>query len=564
MTPRATLLIVNGRVWSDGRCDGSADAVAVAGGCVIAVGRSTELEPLAGEGTGRIDAAGATVTPGLVDAHLHLLAWARSRDEVVLGGAASRREALGRIADFLAANPGPGPISGRGWDANAWGEPPDRGSLDAVSGGRPVLLHSRDYHALWVNGAALRAAGVTRATPDPPGGRIERDAAGEPAGVVREHAVRLFAPQLAAAVHGSDDERLAAAVRWLHAQGVTEVHDFEDLEAIRLLRAYLRDPDRPRLRLTAHLPEAGLATALGQGLVSGAGDGVFRYGALKLFADGTLGSRTAALLEPYEGSEASGMDLMPPAELARSVTRAAAGGLAVAIHAIGDRAVRSALDAIEAAAAAGPRPMLPSRIEHAQLVDPADLPRFARLGVWASMQPAHCVSDIELAERGWGARVARSYPWRALLDAGATLAFGSDAPVEPPRPIAGIHAAVTRQRADGTPPGGFTPGQRIGLDEALRAYTTAGMSGPGPGPTFGGCPGGCPGGSPGQYLGRGGSGSIAPGAPADLVVWDADLHRLPASLLYNARPACTLLAGEIVHRELVAPWQDVLPPRRGT
>ncbi len=543
MTPRAARLIVNGRVWSGGPGGGTADAVAVAGGRVLAVGRAADLEPLAGPGTERLDAGGATVTPALVDAHLHLLAWARSRDEVALVGAASRREALDRVAGFLAAAPGSGPVVGRGWDANDWREPPDRACLDAVSGERPVLLHSRDYHALWVNGAALRTAGLTRTTPDPPGGRIERDAAGEPTGVVREHAVRLFAAVLAAAVRGSDAERLDAAVRWLHARGITGVHDFEDREAIRTLRAFQADPARPRLRVVAHLPAEELEAALAEGLRSGAGDAWFRTGALKLFADGTLGSRTAALLEPYEGSAADGMELVPPAELARTAARAAAGGIAVAIHAIGDRAVRSALDAVQAAAATGARPALPSRVEHAQLVAAADLPRFARLGVWASMQPTHCVSDIELAGRGWGARVERSYPWRALLDAGATMVFGSDAPVESPRPAAWLHAALTRQRPDGTPPEGFTPAQRIGLDEALRACTAAGRAP-----------------EPGGETGWG----VVPGAPADLVVWDADLHRLPASLLHETRAACTLLAGEIVHRGPVATGHDVLRPARGS
>ena len=533
MRPRADLLIANGRVWRGGPGADGADAVAVAGGRVLAVGRAAELEPLAGPATVRLDAGGATVTPGLVDAHLHLVAWARARDEVALAGAASRHEALARVAAFLAAADDPGPVVGRGWDDHGWSEPPDRASLDAVSGERPVLLHRRDYHALWVNGAALRAAGVTRDRPDPPGGRIERDAAGEPSGVVREHAVRLFAPLLEAGVRGSDAGRLAAAMRILHAQGITAVHDFEDLEAIRLLRALQREAAGPRLRVVAHLPEAGLDAALARGLVSGAGDDWFRYGALKLFADGTLGSRTAALLAPYEGSADAGMDLVPPAELARTACRAAAGGIAVAVHAIGDRAVRAALDAIEAAAAAGPPPALPSRVEHAQLVDAADLPRFARLGAWASMQPTHCVSDIESAERDWGGRVERSYPWRDLLDAGATLLFGSAAPVEPPRPAAWLHAAVTRQRADGTPPGGFTPRQRLGLDEALRACTVGG-------PAF-----------PAVPAAAGARGGVAPGAPADLVVWDADLHGLPASLLHEARPACTLLAGGIVHREPV-------------
>jgi hypothetical protein len=189
--------------------------------------------------------------------------------------------------------------------------------------------------------------------------------------------------------------------------------------------------------VVAHLPQAGLEPAVALGLESGVGDDFYRVGAVKLFADGTLGSRTAALLDPYEGTTDRGMDLMSPADLARAVARAAAAGLSVAIHAIGDRAVRAALDAIEASAPALARLALPPRLEHVQLLHPDDLPRFARLGAWASVQPAHCVSDIELAVRGWGARVERSYPWGSLLAAGASLAFGSDAPVEPPVPSSG-------------------------------------------------------------------------------------------------------------------------------
>jgi len=526
MTAAAGLLVTNARVWTDGHEVAGADAIAIADGRVRAVGRAAELEPLAGAGTARLDARGATVTPGLADSHLHLLAWARSLDEIALAGAASRREALGRVAAFLAAEAGDQPVSGRGWDANPWSEAPERSCLDAVSGARPVLLHSKDYHALWVNSAALRAAGVTRATPDPEGGRFERDAAGEPTGIVREHAVRRFAALEARAVRGSDLDRLARAVRRLHAHGVTMVHDFGGPESLRLLRALARDPARPRLRVVAHLPHAGLDAALALGLESGVGDDFLRLGAVKLFADGALGSRTAALLEPYEGSADAGMELMAPAELARVVARAAAGGLAVAIHAIGDRAVRSALDALEASREALAGPALPPRIEHVQLLHPDDRPRLARVGAWASLQPAHCVADIEIAERGWGARVVRSYPWRSLLDAGVPLAFGSDAPVEEPVPALGIHAALTRQRTDGTPPGGFVPVERIGLDDALRAYTTGG-------PALAGRA---------ARLGR-----IAPGCPADLVVWDADLHRLPPGMLHKARPTCTLLAGEVVH-----------------
>ena len=523
MRVTADLLVTHARPWSDGAPLAAADAVAVAGERVLAVGRASELEALAGPRTVRLDAGGGTVTPGLCDAHIHLVAWARSLSEVALGGAATRAAALARVGAFLAAHPGDGPVVGRGWDANPWDEPPDRAALDAATGERPVLLHSRDYHALWVNSAALRAAGVTRATPDPDGGRIERDAAGEPSGVVREHAVRLFAPLEAAAGAGDDLALVREAAGLLHRCGVTSVHDFEGPEAQRTLRALARGG---ALRVLMHLPHAALDHALATGIESGTGDDWFRIGALKLFADGTLGSRTAALLEPYDGTGAAGMDLLPTAELRATVTRALAGGLSVAFHAIGDRAVRVSLDAFEAAGEARARVTLPPRIEHVQLLDPADRPRFARLGVAASMQPQHCVSDMELVRRWWGARAERSYPWRSLLESGALLAFGSDAPVEPPRPALGLHAAVTRQRPDGTPAAGFVPSQRITLDQALDACTrgAARLAGA-------------------ERLGR-----IAPGAAADLVAWDVDLHALPPARLHQAAPRWTVLAGEVVYR----------------
>lgn len=524
------LLVLNARPWSDGAPVPGADAVAVAGGTIVGVGRGADLEAFAGPRTRRIDAAGGTATPGFTDAHLHFVQWARALEELSLHGAASRAEALERVARHLAAHPDDAVVVGRGWDSNGWSDPPDRASLDRVAGDRVILLHSRDFHSLWVNSAALARAGLTRATSDPEGGRIERDAAGEPTGVLREHAVRPFADLEARAGDGSDLERVRRAVRRLHAFGITAVHDFEGPDAQRVLRALMREAGGPRVRVLMHLSHAGLDAALSLGLASGLGDDWFRIGAVKLFADGTLGSRTAALLEPYDGTRIRGLDLLSPADLRSIVARAQGGGLSVAVHAIGDRACRSALDAFEAAGHAE-RPALPSRIEHAQLVDPADVPRFARLGVAASMQPIHCISDVELAERFWKERAGSSYPWRSLLDQGALLAFGSDAPVELPSTAQGLHAAVTRQRADGTPPGGFVPGQRITLDAALAAYTT------GPVRLAGSWP----------RLGR-----LAPGATADLVVWSADLHRLPPSELRDAFPRLTVLEGEVVHEAAAA------------
>ncbi len=524
--PRAELVIVDARLWTDGRVLAEADALAVAGGRVVAIGRGAAITALAGPETLTLDARGGTVTPAFTDAHIHLVAWARSRGALELFDCDSRDQALARVAGHLVAHPGVTTVVGRGWDANRWSDAPDRASLDRATGDRPVLLHSKDFHSLWVNSAALALAGVTRATPDPPGGRLERDATGEPNGVVREHAVRRFTPLAPVESDEADLVRVRDAIRALHAEGVTAVHDFEGGGEQRVLCALTRGAG-PRVRVLMHLPHAGLDHALALGLASGTGDDLFRIGALKLFADGTLGSQTAALLAPYEGSADRGLELIAPAELAALVARAAAGGLATAIHAIGDRAVRSALDAFASAGRDLRTPALAPRIEHVQLLDPADLPRFAALGVAASMQPLHCTSDIDNARRHWGQRVERSYPWRSLHEGGALLAFGSDAPVERPATAEALHSAVTRQRPGGMPVGGFTPAQRLTLDQALTAYTE------GPARLAGAWP----------RLGR-----IAPGATADLAVWSADLHRLPHGSLAAATVVATVMEGEIVFR----------------
>jgi predicted amidohydrolase YtcJ len=517
VTPRAELIVRNGRIGSGSP---GADALAIAGGRILAVGRTAEITSLAGPETRVLDAGGGTITPGFTDAHIHVRAWARSVGEIDLTGCTSRDQVLERVQRFMSAHPGDGAVVGRGWEDHGWRERPDRGALDPITGDRVVLLHSKDFHNLWVNSAALRRGGVGRDTPDPPGGTIGRDASGEPNGLLHEHAVRLCA-RLDSAAAESDDALLDRAIARLHANGVTAVHVFEGEESRRLLERRAGG-GRPRVRVLMHVAHTELEAALSEGLASGTGDTWFRTGSLKLFVDGTLGSRTAALLAPYDGTTDTGRELIAPPELAGIVRRAMESGLAVAFHAIGDRAVRSALDAVEAAADAAPRVTLPPRIEHVQLLDPADLPRFARLGVAASMQPSHCVSDIELAERGWGSRREWTYPWRSLLESGARLAFGSDAPVEPPDPVLGLAAALTRSRPGGV---AHAPGQRIGWDAALAAYTE------GPARLAGWWP----------MVGR-----LAEGACADLVIWSHDLHRLPPERAREVAPLWTVLEGEVV------------------
>lgn len=513
------LLFVNARLWSGSPL--AADALLLRAGTIAAVGRSDAL--LAQAPTARrVDGAGGTLTPGLTDAHLHVTPWARARRQPDLHGCRSRREVLERLAAALATlPPGDAPLVGRGWDETDWETAPDRAALDALAPTRPVILHRHDFHALWVNSAALAAAGITRMTRDPEGGRFERDAAGEPTGLVREHAVALFAALEDRAEPRLDDALLDEAASALHAAGVTTVHDYQrnhdDWRRMRALAA------RRRLRVLQMIGPEQLRDRAMLGLAAGAGDGWFHTGSLKLFADGTLGSRTAAMLAPYDDAPTHGMALLSPRELHDAVGAAAAAGFSVTIHAIGDAAVRHSLDAIEAHHATLARLPLPPRIEHVQLLHPADRARFATLGVVASMQPQHAVSDAVVARRAWGARCVNAYAWRALRDAGVMLAFGSDAPVEPPVVALGLAAAVARVGHDGTP---FEPAQAITLDEALIAYTSGAAA------------------TAGGLLGPG---TLTVGAPADVVLWDCDLHGVAPAALATARPRMTTLAGEIVY-----------------
>lgn len=522
MSPPA-LLVRGGRVWSGGGLL-DADSVLLAESRVVAVGRSIESHPQARDAR-VLEASGATVTPGLCDAHLHFVPWARSRRQPDLSGARTRDDALGIVRVALASDRSSAPLVGRGWDESRWEAQPDRASLDALAPDRPVILHRHDFHSLWVNSAALSAAGVTHASVEPMGGKYDRGPSGDLTGVVRENAVRAFQALEAAAGPAIDDALMDDAARALHAVGITMVHDYQrDAVDLRRMQALSR---RRRLRVLQMVGPESCDALLTAGITSGTGDAWFRIGSLKLFADGTLGSRTAAMLQPYEDVGGLGMAMYASQDLRAIVRRAVLGGISVSIHAIGDRAVREALDAFEAC---GPELLaalpLPPRIEHVQLLHPDDLPRFAALGVSASMQPSHCVTDAESARTAWGARCALSYPWRSLLSSGATLAFGSDAPVEPPAPGLGLHAALSRARPDAPPEAAFVLGERITLDEALAAYTV---------------------GAARLAAMERRQGVLRAGAQGDLVVWDRDLHGTPIGDIPSVRPAWTVLGGEIVY-----------------
>ena len=496
------------------------DAIWWRDGRIVAVGRAAALASQLPEGTPQYELPDALVTPGLVDGHTHFGMWALSRRRVQLAGAATLEEAVRRVA---AATPVQGWIVGQGWDANGWKLAPDRAALDRVHRD-PVYLDSLDVHAAWVNSAALAAAGIDRNTPDPFGGRIVRDAVGEPTGLLLERAVELMTPWLPEPPAQVLDAALLEAQAEAHGLGITGIHNVEGDGALAAFER-LAAADVLRLRVLFHPPVTSLNALIDRRVRSGAGSAWLRIGGIKLFLDGSLGSRTAWMLEPYEGTRDRGMPITSADEAAAAMRAAAEAGIASVVHAIGDAAVRRALDLL----APLPRAAIPHRIEHFQCVHPDDLGRAAAAGVVVSMQPAHLLTDIPLVDRHWGERGRGAYAFRTLRQGKTPMVFGSDAPVASLDPREGLYAALARRSAAGGPPGGWRPEERLTFDEAIRGYTAGAAHA-------------------GGVADR--SGTLAPGHDADLVAWAFD----PAAELGDAEAVragqarLTVIGGAVVLR----------------
>jgi predicted amidohydrolase YtcJ len=531
--------IVNGRVWTGDVNQPWAEAIAVERDRIVAVGSTTEIRAIAGR-SGEIDARGGLVTPGFIDSHIHLLAGGFRLTEVQLRGASSRESFVEALRAFAAGLPDGAWITGGDWDHEAWGaELPARGWFDAATPRHPVWIHRFDGHMALANSRTLDEARVSRHTADVEGGTIVRDASGDPTGLLKDNAMTLVDRVVSRPTAAQEDRALDAAMRYLAARGVTSVHHmgsvpqsatWSDLHAFR--RA--REAGRLRTRIYATVPLSGwrelddLVSSRTFGGADGRGDEWLRIGGLKGFVDGSLGSRTAAFHEPYaDAPENLGLLVHTTTELGDWITGADRHGLHPVVHAIGDRANTLLLGLFEAAAAAnGPRDRR-FRIEHAQHLRRADVPRFAGLGVIASMQPYHAIDDGRWAERAIGpGRAETTYACRSLLDAGATIIFGSDWFVAPPVPIEGLYAAVTRRTLDGRHPDGWVPAQRISLEQALHAYTVAAAYG-----------------SFEESL----KGRLAPGYLADVVILDRDLFAIPAADLPEAAVVATIIGGKVVY-----------------
>lgn len=433
--------------------------LAVGPGARAAAGRSAEVVRLSGE-----------AWPGLIDSHIHLEGLADRKLTVDLTGTVSREDALSRVREAAKTMPKEAWVVGAGWYNDAWPDRafPSRRHLDAVAGGRPVYMRRKDGHSAWASTAALRAAGVSRGTEDPPGGTIDRDTDGEPTGILRETAMDLVWRSVARETDAQLDSAMARVLTDLARFGVTAVHAMDSARGLGSLQR-LRARGPLAVRVTYNLPLADLAHAERIGIRSGWGDGWLRIWGVKAFLDGSLGSRTAEMLD------GSGVARLPQPELVDMIERCARAELNVCLHAIGDGAVRRALDAL--APKKGAWAMWRPRIEHAQCVHPKDQARMGKLGVIASMQPIHAVADRELADENWSTVARNAYAWRALERAGVRLAFGSDAPVETADPLAGIEAATSWRRA-----ARWHPDLALTRASALRAYTSgaafaAGMEG---------------------------------------------------------------------------------------
>ena len=529
--PAPTLLLVNGRVWTGDTARPSADAIAIAGTRIVAVGSNDEIRTLA-RGAQVIDLGGAFVVPGFIDSHVHFLDGGFRLASVQLRDAATRDEFVARVKAFAATVPAGAWITGGDWDHTLWGgELPRRDWIDAATPNHPVWVNRLDGHMALANTAALNAAGVRDDVKDVGGGEIVRDANGRPTGLLKDNAMSLVESKVAPPSDRMEDRALDAAMRYVAAQGVTSVHNMGTWRELDVFaRAAAQHTLRTRIYAAVPLstwPRLRDAIASRRFGGDGRGDEWLRIGALKGFMDGSLGSHTAAFEQPFaDAPNDRGLLVNQPEDMYSWIRGADKSGLHVLIHAIGDRANATVLDIFGRVERDNGRRDRRFRIEHAQHLAPSDIPRFKTLGVIASMQPYHAIDDGRWADSVIGPQRSRTtYAFRSLLDAGARLAFGSDWYVAPPTPLEGIYAAVTRRTLDDKHPDGWVPEQKIAVEEALRAYTT--------------------GGAYASFEERQ-KGVIAPGMLADITVIDRDLRSTRPAEIRRARIVRTIVGGTTV------------------
>jgi hypothetical protein len=523
----ADIVVVNAAVWTGVRGAPDAQGVAARGGRILAVGSIQEVNRTIGPRTRVVDAGGKMLVPGFIDSHVHFVTGGASLASVQLRDARTPAEFVRRIRDYARTLPAGAWITEGNWDHSLWGgELPRKEWIDSITPDHPVWISRLDGHMALANSAALRAAGVTAATADVEGGEIVRGTGRQPTGILKDNALGLVDRAVPALSAQQQDRALDAAMRHVAEQGVTSVQHmggWDDLRTFRRAHAAAR----LRTRISAAVPLESWARLRDTVAAAGRGDEWLRIGSLKGFVDGSLGSHTALMHQPFTDAPAdSGLLVTPAADLYAWTRGADSAGLQVMVHAIGDRANTLILDIFERVARENGARDRRFRVEHAQHFRAADIARFGRLGVIASMQPYHTIDDGRWAEKVIGPERAKgTYAFRTLLDTHATLAFGSDWFVAPPTPLEGIYAAVTRRTLDDRNPGGWVPEQKITVEEALRAYTVGAAFG-----TF-------------QERDRG---TLEAGKLADWVLIDRDLRRVAPETLRDARVLMTVVGGQVV------------------
>ncbi len=530
----AEIILVNARIYTVDDARPFADAMAVRGGRVQFVGSSRGALTLRGPQTRVIDAAGATVIPGIADAHVHLLGLGMALRTVNLVGARSYEEVIERIAAKARELPSGTWITGRGWDQNDWPDTrlPSHEALSRAVPNHPVAVTRVDGPASLVNAAAMRIAGLTATRTDPDGGKIERGANNEPTGVLIDRAMGLVGSQIPAATRDQVRDATLAAIRETHRYGLTSVHDAGVEAATIDVYEELGRAGQYTLRnyVMIRPDDSTLARYFRRGPQSGLYDGKIWIRAIKISADGALGSRGAALLDPYSDEPTrTGLVLTPGTRIKDVGVRALRSGFQLNVHAIGDRGNRIVLDAFEAAFKEVPAADHRFRVEHAQILHHDDIPRFAQLDVIPSMQSTHQTSDMYWAPNRLGySRSLGGYAWRSLLNTGVVIPNGTDFPVEDVDPLKTFHSAVTRQDANNWPTGGWFPDQRMTRDEALKSMTIW--------PAY-------------AAFQEKDLGSLSPGKYADFVLLDRDIMRVAPEDILGTRVLATYVGGKAVYEK---------------
>lgn len=531
--PSADVIVTNARIWTVDKAKPQAEAMAILGQRIVAVGSATEVDTWHGPQTTIIDAQGKLLLPGFNDAHVHFVDGGEHLQEVQLKDAASPEEFAHRIGERAKITPKGEWITGGDWDEQKWSPPnlPTRELVDPVTPDTPVWVNRYDGHESLANSVTLRLANITAKTPDPPGGEIVRDAQGNPTGVFRDAAQALVTKVIPAMARERRLRAIRRAIEHAGSMGVTSVQnmnpEYDDIK----IYSELQEKGQLTVRIYAAPMETGWRDQAKIGLRHAFGSPYLRLGAVKGYADGSLGSETAYFFDGYtDNPQSHGLlsdEMHPPSAMLQRLKGADAAGLQLCIHAIGDRGISMMLDMFEQIEKANGRRDRRWRIEHAQHMAERDFARFAKLGVIASVQPYHAIDDGRWAELRIGPdRIKRTYAFRTFLNSGTRLAFGTDWPVAPLSPMWAIYAAVTRETLDGKNPGGWVPEQKLKVSEAVEAYTM---------------------GSAYAEFQEKEKGSITPGKLADFVILSDDIFKIPNEAIKDVKVEATFVGGKLVY-----------------